>query len=86
MVKISSTTERAIARAVRPYPRRRSGAAASSWAAAAALDVRADVDALPTWVRARGLPRPGPALGREVGLRPDGNYPALNRGKAEAPA
>jgi hypothetical protein len=85
MVKISSTTARAIARAVRPYPRRRSGAAASSWAAAAALGVRGE-DGLPTWVRARGLPRPGPALGREVGLRPDGNYPALNRGKAEAPA
>ncbi|GAB2568312.1 hypothetical protein GCM10009593_01590 [Microlunatus antarcticus] len=40
--------------------------------------------------RARGLPRPGPAPGREVGRGPDGGtaaaYLAVKRGKAEAPA
>src|SRR5215217_709622 len=86
MVKISSTTVRATARAVKPYPRRRSGAVFSSRATAAELAVRADEDGLRACVRARGFPRPGPALGREVGLRPDGTYPASNRGKAEAPA
>src|SRR5512132_3956484 len=73
IVKISSTTARAMARAVRLDPRRNSGAADSSARGVAAFGVRADEEGLRTSLRARGFPRPGPGPpGREVGRGPDG--------------
>ena len=87
IVKISTTTARAMARAVRLEPRRNSGAADSSGRGVSAFGVRAEEEGLRTWLRARGFPRPGPGPpGREVGRGPDGMRQALNLGNAEAPA
>jgi hypothetical protein len=84
IVKIKSTTARAMARAVTLDPRCNNGAAGLS--DVAGFGVPAEEGGLRTWLRARGFPRPGPAPGREVGRGPDGTPQALNLGKAEAPA
>src|SRR4029453_2011995 len=78
IVKINSTTARAMARAVKLDRRRNSGAADWSRRGASAFGIRADEDGLRTWLRARGFPRPGPSPpGREVGRGPDGRASGL---------